>query len=505
DFFNTSYINCDNPMLSADQFQKICTNAGYGPNDMAGVYIGRRNVEGGPRDSRMTHTDFRLVAGLKGEINSAWKYDFYGLDAEVKSPQEYANDLNWPRIQDAPIVDGNPNDPSTWHCRSGKAACVPWNIFKKGGVTQTALNYLMLSEVLNSGTKTQLVHGEVNADLKGYGLVIPSAVEGIQFALGAEYRKEFLFVHPDYPFQEALGAGSGGPTVPVDGSYSVKEGFTELRVPLVQGVAGAKNLVLDLGYRYSDYNINGGYSTYKAEAEWSPTSDFKLRGGYNRATRAPNVQELFTPQGLGLGGSTDPCSTATPTFSQQQCAYTGVTAAQYGTILPNPAQQYNTLSGGNPNLKPEVADTNTLGLVLTPQGIPGFTASFDYYDIKLKSTIGSLGADDILKQCATTGNPALCNLIHRDAKGTLWLTPQAYTITTNQNIGQLHTQGVDVTLNYSLPVGQSLLGFNLIGTYMNKQEINTGLYSYDCIGYFGNQCGVPNPKWRHLARFSWET
>ncbi len=517
DFGNTSYINCDNPMLSADQYQKICTNAGYGPGIMgpdgvmgdAGLLILRRNVEGGPRDSRMTHTDYRLVAGLKGEINSIWKYDFYGMDAEVKSPQEYANDLNYTRIQDALFVTGDPNNPATWQCRSGNAGCVPWNIFKKGGVTQAALNYLQLAEVLNSGTKTQLIHGELNADLKGYGWVIPSAVEGIQFALGAEYRKEFLFVHPDYPFQEALGAGSGGPTLPVDGSYSVKEAFTELRVPLVQGVRGAKNLVLDLGYRYSDYNTNGGYSTYKAEAEWSPTADFKLRGGYNRATRAPNVQELFTPQGLSLNGSTDPCAGTTPTFTQAQCALMGVPAAWYGKVLANPAQQYNTLTGGNPNLKPEIADTNTIGIVLTPGALPGFTASFDYYDIKIKSTIGALGADDILKQCGQTGNPALCSLIHRDpSRYTLWLTvggQAGYTTTTNINIGQLHTQGVDVTLNYSLPVGKSLLGFNLIGTYMNKSEINTGLYSYDCIGYFGNQCGVPNPKWRHLARFSWET
>ncbi len=506
DFGNTSVINCDNPMLSAQEKQVLCTNAGFvGPTDLANVYILKRNVEGGPRDSRLTHTDYRLVAGLKGEINSIWSYDFYGLDAEVKSPQEYANDLNAQRLQEALLVTGNPNDPSTWHCTSGNAACVPYNLFKVGGVTQAALNYLTLPMVLNSGTKTQLVHGELNADLKGYGLVIPSAVEGIQFAIGAEYRKEFLFVHPDIAFQDALGAGQGGPTLPVDGSYSVKEGFTEVRVPLVQGVAGAKNLVLDLGYRYSDYNINGGYSTYKVQGEWSPSSDLKVRAGYNRATRAPNVQELFTPQGLGLLGSIDPCAGPTPAYSQAQCVNTGVSTSRYGNIPANPAGQYNTLSGGNPNLKPEIADTNTFGVVITPSGLPGFSATLDYYDIKIKSTIGALAADDILRQCATTGNPTLCSLIHRDQAGTLWLTPNGYTMTTNANIGQLRTAGVDVNLNYSLPVGSDLFDFNLIGSYMSKSEINTGLYQYDCVGYFGNTCGVPSPKWRHLARFSWET
>ena len=46
---------------------------------------------------------------------------------------------------------------------------------------------------------------------------------------------------------------------------------------------------------------------------------------------------------------------------------------------------------------------------------------------------------------------------------------------------------------------------NLIGTYLMKQKIDTGLYAYDCVGYFGNQCGVPTPKWRHMARILWET
>jgi iron complex outermembrane recepter protein len=504
DFNNTTLVNCNNPMLSADEVQKFCTNAGLGPNDIANVTIGRRNVEGGPRDSRMTHTDFRLVAGLKGEITKAWSYDVYGLDAEVKSPQEYANDLNTNNIQDALIVDGNPNDPSTWHCRSGNPGCVPWNIFKVGGVTQAALAYLSLPEVLNSGTKTQVLSGKVTGDLKDYGIAFPSASEGIRIALGTEYRKEFLFVHPDLAFQTALGAGSGGPTLPVDGMYSVKEAFAEALIPIVQGARGAKDLSLELGYRYSDYNINGSHPSWKVQGTYAPSADFKLRAGINRATRAPNVQELFTPQGLGLGGATDPCSGPTPAFTQAQCAFTGVTAAQYGHVLPNPAGQYNTLSGGNPNLAPEIADTTTYGIVITPSGLPGFTAAFDYYKIKIKDTIASLGADDILKQCATTGAPALCALIHRDVAGTLWLFQSGYTMTTNANIGNRESEGVDVNLTYSLAAGKSLFGFNVIGTYLMTSSINTGLYQYDCVGYFGNQCGVPNAKWRHLARFSWE-
>jgi len=504
-FGNTDQLNCDNPMLSPQQRQLLCTNAGYGPNDMANVLILRRNVEGGPRVAQLRHTAFRLAAGLKGEINDAWSYNVFGLHAEMRSPQSYKNDLNVVRLQDALIVDGDPNDPSTWHCRSGNPGCVPWNIFKIGGVTQAALDYLSIPLVLDSGTKTEMLSARLTGDLKEYGWTLPTATEGVQLALGTEYRKEFLVVNPDLAYREGWGSGQGGPTNPVSGTYNVKEAFVEALVPLVQGAAGVKDLSLELGYRYSDYNPAGKHPTWKAQLGWAPTADLKVRAGANRATRAPNVVELFTPQGLGLGGSQDICAGPNPTATREQCARTGVSPSQYGNILPNPAGQYNTLGGGNPNLTPEIADTITAGVVVTPSALSGFSVALDFFNVDITDTIGTLGADDIINACANTGDPRLCSLIKRDRAGTLWLTPDGYTITTNQNIGTRTVEGIDANLSYILPVGKSLVTFNLIGSYLRKQEINTGLYTYDCKGYFGNQCGIPSPRWRHLSRIGWET
>ncbi len=506
DFNNTSLLNCDNPMLSADELKRICTNNGYGPKDMANVVIGRRNVEGGGRDSRLRHDDLRLVTGVKGEINKAWSYDFYGLNAEVHSPQRYANDFNVNHIQDALIVDGNPNDPSTWKCRSGNTGCVPWNIFKVGGVTPAALAYLQLPEVLDSGTKTQLLSVKATGDLRNYGLAFPSAAEGVKVALGAEYRKESLFVAPDLAFQTALGAGSGGPTLPVSGAFRVKEFFAEALVPFVQGRPFAKDLSMEVGYRRSTYSGSGSFPTWKAQGAWAPNESLKFRAGINRATRAPNIQDLFVPQGLGLGGSQDPCAGSKPTYTQAQCALTGMPASLYGNSPDSPAGQYNTLGGGNPNLTPEIADTKTFGLVFTPKVISGFSAALDYYDIKIKDTIGTLGANDIINQCALTGDPKLCSLIHRDVAGTLWLFNSGYTITTNQNVGGLASRGVDVNVNYLMPTAKvGSFSFNLIGTRLMRSAASNPIFSYDCVGFLGNQCGIPSPKWRHLSRVSWET
>lgn len=506
DFGNTFSINCDNPLLSASARAAFCTGQGYGPTDIAAVQIYRRNVEGGPRIDRLNHTDLRFTTGIKGEINSAWSYDMYGLQGSVRSPGSYANDLNTPRLQNALFVTGTAANPvCTTDTESG---CVPWNIFTPGGVTQAALAYLAMDLVRDTGTRTRVFNGTVTGNLKDYGVVSPLATEGIKVAFGGEYRQEFLFVRPDYGYINFLGAGQGGPLLAVDGTYNVKEFFAEGLVPLVQDKPFVKDFSVEAGIRESNYSSTGTHATYKLQGSWAPSPDLKFRLGYNRATRSPNIVELFTPQGIGLGGSADPCAGPASgiTYTPAQCALAGVPTSLYGKIPDNVAGQYNTLGGGNPDLSPEVANTWTAGAVLMPRKfLPGFTASFDYYNVQINQTIGSLGSNDILNTCATTG--ALCNLIHRDQFFTTWRSSDGYVLTTNQNVGELRSEGIDITGSYTRPMPHELgaVSVNLISTYLLKSFINTGLFSYDCVGYFGNTCGVPTPVWRHLTRFSWET
>jgi iron complex outermembrane recepter protein len=494
-------INCDNPMLSADERAKICPSAYYGPNDLANVFVFKRGVEGGGRDDQLRHLSYRMVAGLKGEISKDWSYDVYGLNAQTTVPEVYTHDYSYAKIQDALIVDGNPSDPSTWVCRSGNTGCAPWDIFKTGGVTQAALSYVQIPLLSIAHLKTQLVSGKAVGNL----FTLPSATEPVGLAVGAEYRKEFLSYQPDQSYIDGLGAGQGAAPHPISGFYDVKELFTEATVPIIQGAPMAKDLSLDLGYRYSDYNVNGSWPTYKVQAGWSPADLIKLRASYNRATRAPNVNELYSPQIVGITSdiTSDPCAGATPLYSAAQCANTGVSAAQYGNIEANPADQYNGKFGGNPVLRPEIADTKTFGVVLTPT--PGFSVALDYYDIKIDNIISTLPGASVISRCAETGDPAMCSLIHRDILGTLWqITNSAYVTETNGNYGTRKVQGIDANLNWQTSVGKSVLSFNLIGGYLSKWELTNAFFSYDCSGYFGNVCGDPLPKWRHIFRATWE-
>jgi outer membrane receptor protein involved in Fe transport len=513
DFYgNTFLLNYDNPMLS-DQQRGILAAAGWGPGDIADVTIGRRSVETGGRQYHIEHNQWRFIAGLKGDLGKAWSYDVNGLLAQVSTPESFVNDFNINNIQNALLVEGDPNDPSTWQCMDANAraaGCVPWNVFSTGGVTQEQTDWLTLDLLEESGTSTKIVTGNLRGDLGEYGLTIPSASEGIQFAFGADYGVFGMYYRPDQANQDGIAAGRGGTAAPVDASYDVTEVYAEMLIPLIQDVTGFRDLSLELGYRYSDYSTSGGWPTYKAQASWAPGAGLKFRAGFNRATRSANAVELFSPQAIGLGGSTDPCAGEVPDATFEQCARTGVTADQYGFIEANPAGQYSTQTGGNPLLNPEVADTISYGLVFTPTG-SSFTAAIDYYKIEVDDTIGALRADDTISACLETG--VLCDLIHRDRFGSLWIVQgEGYTEATNQNIGALVSEGIDLNLSWLLPTGNSFFNFTLTGTYLLTNETDTGMYAYDCVGYFGDLCnnfyGVAyglTPDWRHLARVSWET
>jgi iron complex outermembrane recepter protein len=311
-FGNTDQLNCDNPMLSEQQRNLLCTQAGFGPGDYTNTIILRRSVETGPRTSIMRHTSWRMVGGLKGDINDAWSYDAYGLYAEVSSPQEYVGDLSVNNMIDALDVIGDPNDPSTWRCRSGNPGCAPWNIFRAGGVTQEAMDYIMLNMVLSSGTKTQLVNGTLFGDLEEYGLIFPSASEGIQVAVGAEYRKEWLYVHPDDNWESGNGSGQGGPTVRVDGEYSVQRASSRPWCRSSRTPPASATSQLELGYRYSDYSTAGGHPPTRP---WRPGRRTRPSSSASASTARPARPTCVSssrPRASASAAATTPAPGPTP-------------------------------------------------------------------------------------------------------------------------------------------------------------------------------------------------
>jgi iron complex outermembrane receptor protein len=345
---------------------------------------------------------------------------------------------------------------------------------------------------------------------------LPMADEGLQINVGAEWREEESAFLPDYISQQGAAAGSGGATVPVTGEFSVSEAFTELRLPIASHQFLAEDLSVEAGYRYSKYNNGFDTNTYKVGLDWAPTKDVRLRGSYQRAVRAPNIGELYTPQAVGLDGSFDPCAgalapgsttTLTTGATFAQCKNTGVTLAQFGHISANSSNQYNGLLGGNANLKPEIADTYTAGIVFTPQFVQGLNISLDYFNINIKNVIEILGENTILNDCVASDE--FCNDVHRaPGSGSLWLSPLGYVTDTNVNEGELRTRGVDVKLAYRQPLpalGSLLLSMDGTRLLALQTTPMPGAGAYDCAGYFGATCGGNDSKFRAVTNLTWST
>jgi len=486
----------DNPLLS-QAFKNAFGITATTPGDL---FIGRRNIEGGPRVDDIRHTSARAVVGLKGDIFKNWDYDLYMQTARVSYQEVYHNDFSNNRIVRAldDVTDPGSGKPVCRAALDGTdPACVPYNIFTLGGVTPAAVAYVSVPGFKKGDTVQRVQGGTTSADLGNYGWRLPGSKEGIGFAIGFERRVDKLNLETDVAFTTGDLSGQGA-WLGLAGQTTVNDYFAELRVPIQDSFS------VNGSYRYSDYAGGKKTGSYGTGIELTPWRPIKLRGSYQHAVRAANVIERFTPQGLGLFNmSADPCGGPSPTASRDQCARSGLSAANYGNaVLVSPGGQYNAFSGGNPGLDPETAKTYTAGLVLQPTR--NLSGSMDYFDINVEKVIGQIPAALSVSQCIFFGQ--FCDLVHRDPRtGALWVTG-GFVTGTNINTAALKTSGVDVALNYNYNLKEfGGLSLALIGTWLDKfvSEPLSGQGSYDCAGLFGPSCGTPLPKWRHKLRTVW--
>jgi len=562
-FANTYSINCDNPFLTAQIRGIVCGN----PNNLVSGFIGnfplvqgdtgqppltffdargnqyqqaffqvfRRNVEGGPRQNDLKHISYRGVVGMKGDLSNVFSYDTYYQYGKTNYTQVYRNEFSQRRLNNsinvvnvnaagAVVPVGTPG--STIECRSvldgSDPSCVPYNYF--GTPSAAAVNYLNVFGVIDGNSSEQIANANVTGALGEMGVRTPWASDGVGINVGWEFRREALQLNPDQEFQTGDLTGQGAPTLPVNGNFHLNEFFAETQVPIVQHNF-IDELSFSAGYRKSWYGLSNGRTydttTYKLSAELAPVRDIRFRGSYNRAVRAPNIAELFAPNFVGLDGATDPCTdhplTATEFGCLAQFRAAGI-ANPIGRSTPsNPSAQYNGLLGGNQNLLPEKATTKTVGVVLQPRFLPRFALTIDYWNIKLSGAIQGFGADTILSDCIANSTAAAaapsCSLIHRDAGGSIWLTPAGFVTDTPTNVGKIHTDGFDFDASYAHHMGSfGNLSLSFIGTLLEHYKVNNGIAPwYDCAGFFGTVCSgatvasaSPMPKWRHKMRATLE-
>lgn len=493
----------DNPFLGAQAraaFQAARALAGLAPATAATRITLRQNlVDVGSRTEFAKRETYRLVGGLRGTFNDDWNYEISANYGEFREATQIGGNLNQQRFllaidsvsSNGQIVCRSQVDPAAALIFAGSnddafarsllaadvAACVPYNPFGEGASSQASRNYLVSSGT-SIGKITQFdVSGFVNGDTSGF-FNLPGGPIG--FVVGGEYRRETNFFQTSDIIRQGITFYNALPTF-TSPAFEVKEAFGEIRIPLLKDLPLIQELTITGAGRVSDYKIGAGtVYAYNGQVLYSPFKDLRLRAGYARAVRAPNLSELFSEQSQNFApGFGDPCSarnigTGSNTRATN-CLAAGVPASYDYVYL----QSLEILSGGNPNLKAETSRSITIGGVYQPSYIPGLSLSVDYYDITAQSTINSPTAQQIANNCydLATLNNAFCGLFTRNGAATAATGEDPFRILEGSlqqvlvNFAKQKVRGIDVTASYDRQIGNlGKLTTNMVYTYVLKAD-----------------------------------
>ena len=504
------YVSPQNPNINP----AFATLLASRPDPAAPFAFRKRMEETGPRIASNNYEVVQFLAGVKGTLpmTSSWEYDVYGSWGNVENTESQLGNVSRTAFEELSLAaDG------------GASICgAPINPFGIGAISEECAAYVF-RDAINNTTVKQTV-GE--AFVTGPVLSLPAG--DMMAAVGAMYKKDEYAFLPD----PSLRATSVDPVFGntrtdivgfnaqdvVRGETNSKEIYVEAGIPIIEDIPLVQMLELSLGYRYADHSVAGGMNSYKVEGFWTVNDAFSVRGGYQRAVRAPNISELFRPAtinfpAVGLG---DPCSNDFNDPSGEVLGAQddpGARALCVAQGIPDAAidsynftnTQFQGLTGGNPMLEEETADTYTIGLVVQPVDgfLSAFSASVDYYQIEIEDAINSIDADVFVERCFNPAfNPSLspdnfyCGFFDR-LPGTNTITDA---LEVDTNIAAFETSGIDLQIEYSSDLGPGVFRASWLSTYLLKWD-NANIQGEPFI----ENAGTASSSFDALPEWKWTT
>lgn len=484
---NTSLtIPVTNPFIP----DELATLLASRPDPDAPFTLEKRFYEAGPRVFDRRFNLYQITAGVSGPVaplDGTWEvYATRGtVDINQRNPGSVVA-ASLATLLNAP-------DGGNSLCSGG------YNPFGLTTLSDACRSYLVRTPLQT----TRLTQDVVEANVQGRITDLPAGE--LRFAVGADFRADRFDYVPDSDISQGtiVGVNRAGAS---SGSTRVHEGYVELLVPLLADRPAVESLDLDVAYRHSQYNLAGGVDTYKADLNWAVLPSFRVRGGYQRAVRAPNVGELFTAPTAGFAGigeitagGGDPCaansrarSGANAAQIQALCVAQGVPADLIGNFV-NAQNEIPSTNVGNIALTPESADTYTIGAVLTAPSehelLRGLSLSIDYYDISIKDVVGVITGGQSLNKCYNLDgsnpgydvNNVYCSLLTRDpTTGVLTQVLQQ-----TQNLGAYKTRGIDLQTQWR--VGLDAFGLSENSGDLTFSSLVNHLLAFDVQ----NQPGAP--------------
>jgi iron complex outermembrane receptor protein len=481
--------------------------------------VGKFWQEFGGRDVKAEREQMKYSGGIQGA------FDTFGREVHMDAYVQYSkvtgttisyNVPNIARVQqatDAVLLNGQVV------CRSDAAraaGCTPWDLVN--GPTREAINWT--NGIATTDQRLSQTVAGINFDTNLFDL--PAGPVGVAF--GAEYRKEKSFFEQDA--LSATGALFFNAIGTREGEYDTKEAYAEIRIPILKDLPFAEELTIEAAGRVADYSTIGGTDQWRLHAEWVPVKDVRFRVTESTAVRAPNIVELFAPQGRNFTtAALDPCDAAnfTAANATQQAArritcaaaIPGWTQAFQSNIGPG-RPSLALLQGGNPDLGPEKAHTYQYGVVINPRWIPNLQISADFFKYNITDSVGSipintlLGAlcyDDSSRPIATN---QFCAQISRDPTGatTGGLVGGINEVTlVQQNVASVKVEGWDYSVSYGFQT-EDLFGKDYGSIAMRVDA--TWMYQFQQQGLpgqayvqFANTITNATPEWKGTASARW--
>ena len=420
----------------------------------------------------LTHTDnlnktTRLLGGFSGRLGGSWKMDGYFQWGENRNTNIVKNTnkiANFAQAADAVVNPANGQVVCRSTLTNPTNGCVPFNPFGVGSPSAASLAYV------NGDSPAFIRTTQQVAALNISGEPFSTWAGPVSLAVGGEYRRETANVTSD-----DLSVANGykiGNQQPWSGAYTIREAYAETVVPLARDIMLLRKLDLNAAVRLTDYSTSGTVTTWKAGVNYTPVEDIRFRLTRSRDIRAPNLNELFSRGRQGVSTVRDPFK-GNATVSN-----------------------VSSLTTGNPALTPEIANTLTYGVVLSPRAVPGFQLSVDYYDITIDGAIATVTDQVALDQCYA-GVTSLCTLSSRDAAGNLTAFRSAPI-----NYSRLQTSGIDIEASYRVPLEKLFTSWkgrltlravaNRVNSYVTSAP---GLVTRDVAGSIVDS----QPKWRGQA------
>jgi len=501
-------IPVTNPFIPADLSALLATR----PNSTAPFRWSARYIGLPDKAWDENYKVQQYIGGLKGTITGSWKFDAYVAYDESIHNQSMFNAVLKNRVQT--LLNAPDGGAST--CAGGFN---PFGIANASQLSQACQDYI--TTTINSREK--LTQTQVQVQINGSLFELPAGP--VQLALLGNYRRNTYRFDPS-PDLVSNNVEAVVGSAAARGKISVKEFAAQIDVPILSDTPFFKELAVGAAFRYSDYKPSGSVESYEFDGRWRPVDSLLIRGSYQRAVRAPNIGELFSPvTGTQLAIGTPPVAIGDP-CDIRSTARTGANGAQVRGLcldqgIPLAAidayQFATTATGGNiqgnSTLTPEKANTYNIGFVYNPKWsspwLSGFSLSVDYYNIKIRNVISTINGLTVLAKCYNLdgSNPSysngneFCQLIDRDPTGQLVGIAQPYL-----NLGALDTDGIDVQIGWSLKLADAgisngsgrIYASSAIG-WLNHYKIRTlsGTAAQDFAGT--SALGRPLPKWKALT------